>query len=161
MINLLLQRGADPSAESNDGRTPLHSALRYRADPGTVAVLIEAGAGASLTPLQRAALDGNDATVDSLLGNGEDPNFADRYGWEPLHFAVPLAGSSVVASLLRAAADPGARSVAGGTPLHLAASQASVAVVSGLLQAAADPGAIDTDQERSPLHYAAESNGNP
>ena len=161
VINLLLNRGADPVAESNDGRTPLHSALRYRAERGTVTVLIEAGAAAYLTPLQRAALDGDESTVESLLADGADPHAADRYGWRPLHYAVPFAGSRVVATLLRAGADPNARSVAGGTPLHLAASQASEELVSMLLRAGADPGAIDEDQKRTPLHYAAVSNTRP
>lgn len=161
VVNLLLSRGANPVAESNDGRTPLHSALRYQAGSGTIAVLIEAGAAASLTPLQRAALDGDETTVESLLADGADPNVADRYGWEPLHYAVPFGGPAVVTVLLRAGADPNARSVAGGTPLHLAASQASEELVSTLLGAGADPGVIDEDQKRTPLHYAAVSHSDP
>ena len=161
VVNLLLNRGADPLAESNDGRTPLHSALRYRAEPGTVTVLVEAGAAASLTPLQRAALDGDQTVVESLLADGADPNAGDKYGWTPVHYAVPFGGPGVVTTLLAAGADPNAASVAGGTPLHLAASQASEALVSTLLRAGADPGVVDEDQQRTPLHYAAESNTDP
>ncbi len=161
VVNLLLNRGADPLAESNDGRMPLHSALRYRAEYGTVTVLVEAGAAASLTPLQRAALDGDDSVVESLLAGGADPNAADRYGWRPLHYAVPFGGPGVVATLLAAGADPNATSVADGTPLHLAASQASEALVSILLRAGAGPGVIDRDQQRTPLHYAAVSSTDP
>ena len=160
VVNLLLQRGADPSVESNDGRTPLHSALRYKAASGVVSVLMETGAAASLTPLQRAALDGDESTVESLLADGADPSVR-QVGWGPLHYAVPFAGSRVVATLLRGGADPNAGSVAGGTPIHLAASQASEAVVSQLLRAGADPGVIDTDAGRTPLHYAALSSDDP
>ena len=44
VIKALLERGANPLAESNDGRTPLHSALRYRAEPSVVSAMLEAGA---------------------------------------------------------------------------------------------------------------------
>lgn len=106
VVNLLLNRGADPLAESNDGRTPLHSALRYRTELGTVTVLVEAGTAAALTPLQRAALDGDDTVVESLLADGADPNAADRYGWRPLNYAMPFGGPRVVTTLLGAGADP-------------------------------------------------------
>ena len=161
VVNLLLNRGADPLAESNDGRTPLHSALRYRAEIGTVTVLVKAGAAASLTPLQRAALDGDNTVVESLLADGADPDAAYRYGWRPLHYAVPFGGPGVVTTLLAAGADANAASVAGGTPLHLAASQASEALVSILLRAGADPAVVDEDQQRTPLHYAARSSTDP
>ena len=145
VVNLLLTRGANPLADSNDGRTPLHSALRYQAGSGTVTVLIEAGAAASLTPLQRAALDGDDTTVESLLADGADPDAADRYGWGPLHYAVPFGGPDVVTLLLRAGADPGVIDEdQKRTPLHYAAvSSTDPAVVVTLVNAGVDPGIRD------------------
>lgn len=161
VINLLLRRGAGPSAESNDGRTQLHPVLRCKADSSVVAVLIEAGAGASLTAVHPAALDGNDWTVEKLLADGVDPNARGRYGWPPLHFAVPFSRRNIVATLLDAGANPNARSVAGGTPLHLVGSQASEVVVSQILRAGAAPGPIDEAEGRAPLHYAAEYSDDP
>ena len=93
-------------------------------------------------------------TMHHLLADGADPNETDRYGWGPLHFAVPLAGLEVVSELLAAGVDPDAQTVGGATALHLAASQATVSVVSALLSAGADPNARDDEGGKSPLHYA-------
>ena len=159
VIKVLLDRGADPLAESNDGRTPLHSALRYRADEGVVSAMLEAGADLHLTALQIAVLREGAMSVQQLLTEGADPNEADRYGWGPLHFAVPLAGLQVVSRLLTAGADPDARTVGGVTALHLAASQASVSVVLALLMAGADPNSKDDESGLMPLHDAADWQG--
>ena len=154
VIKVLLDRGANPMAESNDGRTPLHSALRYRAESSVVSAMLEAGAEEFLTPLQLSALQGDAMAVSRMVANGADPNQTDRYGWGPLHFAVPLAGMEVVSELLAAGADLDARTVSGATALHLAASQATVSVVSALLSAGSDPNAR-ASLGWSPLHYAA------
>ena len=131
VVKVLLDRGADPFAESNDGRTPLHSALRYRADPSVVSRMLDAGAGEHLTPLQLAVLKGDAMAVGRILGEGSDPNETDRYGWGPLHFAVPLGGLEMVTTMLQAGADLDARTVGGARAPHLAASQATESVVSG------------------------------
>ena len=156
VIKVLLDRGADPFAESNDGRTPLHSALRYRAEPSVVSRMLDAGADEHLTRLQLSALQGDVMAVDRLLVEGADPNEADRYGWGPLHFAVPLAGLEVVSALLAAGADPEARTVSGATALHLGASQATAPVVAALLSAGADPNARESKAGESALHYSAQ-----
>ncbi len=155
VVKVLLDRGADPFAESNDGRTPLHSALRYRADPSMVSRMLDAGADENLTSLQLSVLQGDAMAVDRLLADGADPNEADRYGWRPLHFAVPLAGLEVVSGLLAVGADVDARTASGATALHLAASQSPVSVVSALLSAGADPNAKAGEAGWTPLHYAA------
>ena len=154
VIKALLDRGANPLAESNDGRTPLHSALHYRAEPSVVSAMLEAGADEHLTPLLLSVLQGDMMAVDRLLAEGADPDETDRYGWGPLHFAVPLSGLEVVSALLAVGADPGARTVSGATALHVAASQATESVVSTLLSAGADPN-VRENLGRSPLHYAA------
>ena len=156
VVKVLLDRGADPFAESNDGRTPLHSALRYRADPGVVSRMLDAGADAHLTPLQLSLLQGDVMAVDRMLAEAADPNEADRYGWRPLHFAVPLAGLEVVSALLANGADVDARTGSGATALHLAASQAPESVVSALLDSGADPNAKEDVAAWTPLHYAAQ-----
>ncbi len=158
VIKVLLDRGADPLAQSNDGRTPLHSALSYRADRGVVSAMLQAGAREHLSPLQLAALQGDTMAALRLLADGADPNETDRYGWRPLHFAVPLAGLEVVRELLAAGVDPEARTVSGATALHLAASQAPEPLVSALLSAGSDPNASD-EWGWTPLHYAARHQG--
>ena len=163
VITRLLAAGADPLVESNDGRIPLHSALRYAGERGVISELLEAGATENLTAFQLAALEGDSATVASMLAEGADPNEADAYGWTSLHFAVPLAGPGVVSTLLAAGADSNARTVGGATALHLAARQATATVISELLDAEADPNARDGEVEQAltPLHHAALSNDDP
>ncbi len=156
VVKVLLDRGADPFAESNDGRTPLHSALRYRAEPAVVSRMLDAGADARLTPLQLSVLQGDVSAVLRLLAGDADPNESDRYGWGPLHFAVPLAELWMVSTLLNAGADPDARTASGATALHLAAPQSTLGVVSALLDAGADPNAREGEGGTTPLHYAAQ-----
>ena len=163
MVARLLTAGADPLVERNDGRTPLHSALRYDAVRGVISVLVQAGAADNLTPLQLAALQDDAGAVTSLLAEGADPNVVDAYGWSSLHFAVPLSGSGVVSALLEAGADPNTRTVDGVTALHLAARQGTSAVVSDLLGAGADPNAATGEEEEAgaALHLATRWSDDP
>lgn len=145
VVGSLLEAGADPLAEANDGRTPLHSALRYRADRGVVSALLDAGAADALTPVQLAALSGDSVEVAALLNEGADPNATDLYGWNALHFAVPLSGAAVVGALLEAGADPNLATPSGATALHLATPQADVAVVASLVDYGANPAARELE----------------
>ena len=154
VIARLLAAGADPRAEAKDGRTPLHSALRVAAVSGVISALIQGGGAEELTPLQLAAVQGDSPKVNSLLEEGADPKTEDPYGWNALHFAVPIAGSEAVSTLLEAGADPNAATTGGMTPLHLAVRQPSMAVVSALVEAGGDPNLTD-GQARTPLHVAA------
>jgi len=154
VVKVLLDRGADPFAESNDGRTPLQSALRYGGEPSGVSRMLNAGADEHLTRPQLSALRGHVIAVERLLTEGTDPNETDGYGWTALHFAIPLADLELVAALLAAGADQVAPTTTGATGLHLAASRATVQVVSALLSAGSDPNAREQGG-RVPLHYGA------
>ena len=80
-------RGADPFGESNDGRAPLHSALRYRAEPTVVSRMLEAGAGEHLTPL--APSQGPESILSALLDAGAALNAREVEGGRtPMHKAV-------------------------------------------------------------------------
>lgn len=89
---------SDIRAESNDGRTPLHWALRYDAVRDVVSALVQAGAAGNLTPLQLATRRGDVAAMISLLAEGTDPDLMGGYGWSVLHFALPRAGLDVIAT---------------------------------------------------------------
>ena len=158
VVTRLLAAGANPQAEANDGRTPLHSALRSVAVRSVVDALVQGGGAENLMPLQLAALQGDSATVNSLLVEGADPNAVDAYGWGSLHYAVPLAGSEVISALLAAGADLDAVTAGGRTALHLAAGQRESAVVSELVGAGADPNAGENAEVGTPLHRAAARN---
>jgi len=101
VVRALLAGGADVSARSTAGYTPLIFAVRTgRVD--TVDALLDAGA-----PVDTAAPDGSSALVVAivnahyelavhLLGRGANPR-VDTLGWTPLHTAVRVRNPDTVA----------------------------------------------------------------
>lgn len=67
--------------------------------------------------LHYAALEGDDAEVARLLGEGSDPNAVDRNGWAALHFAAQQGAATTAAVLLDAGAEVDLADVHGNTPL--------------------------------------------
>ena len=132
---LLLERGADPNAKDNAGRTPLHF----------------------------AAFRGHVEVVKLLLERGADPNARNKEGETPLHIAaqekkeyVGEGHVEVVKLLLERGADPNAKDDEGETPLHIAAQEGHVEIVKILLERGADPRIAD-NEGRIPLDYAKDS----
>ena len=113
IITALLRAGADPSARTKRGATPLHIAAFTRDDLSLVKELLMAGA---------------------------DVNARDEDGATPLHSAASSASPNVIAELLKAGAEVNARTTRGLTPLHavaMAAKDPETVVI--LLDAGADP----------------------
>jgi ankyrin repeat protein len=93
-VRTQLARGADPNATSGDnGWTPLLHAV-HKAQAGTAAALLAAGADANragdggTTPLMMAAGYGNRALVALLLQHGAKPSATDRHGETALDYAL-------------------------------------------------------------------------
>jgi ankyrin repeat protein len=89
LINLLIERGADPKAADGRGRTALYGAAAA-GDAAAVELLLDVGADVNAkdargrTALHRAVSCGNEAAVDLLLAAGADVNAKDVEGKTPI-----------------------------------------------------------------------------
>lgn len=73
---------------------------------GMVDVNCEDGNNGQMTPLYRAAYNGNKKVVQILLDKGAEPNVVDQVGWTPLHEAAFRGYKEVAQLLLERGADP-------------------------------------------------------
>lgn len=141
LVELLLERGADPALAANTGATPLSAAVSMR-QLEIVERLLEAGAGleqrlpGDVTVLMLAAALGLPELVARLLQAGADLHAVDAQGLTPLHCAALYGFTArdrtrllaLLDALLLAGADPQRTATGGATPLLL------------LLGARAEPG---------------------
>lgn len=99
MVEMLLEKGANPSAEDIYGYTPLHCALRFRGNEPDVEGMVEAmlakGADVAATgnykrmsPLHCAAFFGNAEAIRLLLEYGADVTLEDAYGRTAMELVV-------------------------------------------------------------------------
>jgi ankyrin repeat protein len=88
---MLLEKGADPTAQDKDGKTPLHFASEW----------------------------GNVEDIQMLLERGADPTTQDKDGKTPLHSASEKGDVENIQMLLERGADPTAKDKDSKTPLHL------------------------------------------
>ena len=165
-VKKLLKEGADPNVRDEEGRTPLHHAVKdNRLD--IVKLLVESGADVNapdnygLTPLHYAVHCGYEKFVDFLLRHGADPNAKDIGGNTPLHISafeghpatiiLPLELGSrseepetymrIAKLLIKSGADVNMKNNGGRTPLHAAVLQNRIDIVRLLLESGADPNA--------------------
>ena len=146
LVELLLERGADPTLAANTGATPLSAAVSMR-QLEIVERLLEAGAGleqrlpGEVTVLMLAAALGLPELVVRLLQGGADLHAVDAQGLTPLHCAALYGFTArdrtrlvaLLDALLLAGADPQRTAAGGATPLLL------------LLGARAEPGTPSTE----------------
>jgi ankyrin repeat protein len=111
VVHLLLDKGADPEAPTQEGETPLHFASRA----------------------------GRDANARLLLDKGADINALTSDGETPLHVASEAwnDNAAVVRLLLDRGADTSVRTTWGVTPLGVAARRGRAAIVQMLTEAGA------------------------
>ncbi|XP_020243778.1 ankyrin-1 [Asparagus officinalis] len=157
MAKYLLEKGADPSASSELGVTPLHHA----AGIGNIELLnlllsrevdVESHSDSG-TPLVWAAGHGQQEAVKVLLEHHANPNTETDDGITPLLSAVAAGSLSCLELLIQAGANPNIK--AGGiTPLHIAADLGSKEILNCLLKAGADPNIPDEDGQK-PIQVAA------
>ena len=105
LVRVLLQNGALPNCEDDEGKTPLHYAAEGSGDPCTAAHLLCRGAhvdavsATSDTPLHLAAMMGSSGIAAVLLMRGADPRKSCSDSFCPLHVAA-FHGHGVVVALL-------------------------------------------------------------
>ena len=156
-IRVLIEPGADLTAQSDDGVTPLSAAL-LGGHVEAIQVLLEHGVDVTAkfnkgtTSLHVASMGGHMEMV-RILEHGLDPTAQSKKGMTPLHLAS-LGGHVELARLfLDRGAEATARVDNGMTPLHFASAQGHVEVGRLLLNRGADVTARVEDGS-TPLHFA-------
>ncbi len=90
VASYLLAHGANPNLADIEGQTPLHFAVKYRADYGLIRQLLENNANPNcpdstrLTPLHLAAMSGNTEYIVMLIDHGAQVNAKDLNDQTPL-----------------------------------------------------------------------------
>lgn len=91
-----------------------------------------------LTALMKAAQDGEDKELKSLIESGANLNDVDRYGWTALNYALAAQDSSKVRLLVNSGADVNTKDRRGITPLMWAALSGRTEMVKLLLSKGAE-----------------------
>lgn len=161
IVDLLLARGADINATTNDGKTVLHLAERFY-NQQLLKDLVERGARLSFP--DEISANAKNATAAFLLyaikENRQNmagflattlspPEILTRNeaGETALHLAVTRNNDSLVKTLLECGFDPNTPRNDGATPLHLAIRNFNKDLVPYLLQAGARPDITDDKGE--------------
>jgi ankyrin repeat protein len=161
-VKLCVEKGVDPKAKDEVGRSALAYAVRDGHSLDVVQFLGDHGVAADdpdamgRSPLHEAAGAGDTAIVKWLLARGANVERKDMQGRTPLQTAV-LGGSREIAALLIAAgADPNIPDHFGDTPLIQACNKGLDEIAKLLVDKGADPSA--KDQEGRTAAQRAEEN---
>lgn len=145
IVDLLLEHGADPNAESKYD-PPLLSFARSGWDLRIARSLISHGANVNCsspfeTPLGSAIKRNYVDLIKLLVESGADVNleFGSGYTYYPLTLAVNIRNIEVIRFLLDNGADPNVRTQNRITPLYIASYENRLRIVKLLLSKGADP----------------------
>jgi len=159
LVQMLVEYGADVSAQDNDGWTPLHWAL-CEGHVNVARMLVERGADVTAqakdgwTPLHWASSEGHVDEARMLVERGANVSAQAKDGRTPLHWALCDGHVDVALMLVERGADVSAQAKDGRTPLHWALCDGHVDVARMLVERGADVSARASDG-RTPLHWAS------
>ncbi|KAM3935712.1 uncharacterized protein RB166_002855 [Leptodactylus fuscus] len=161
LVSVLLEHGADPELQDNEGLTPLLVAA-YEGQEEVAELLLEAGANPDrsgkdqMTPLLAAASGGHAETVRVLLLWGASTDVTDKEGRSALLLAAAAArGEEAVRVLLNRGLNENHQDHLGWTALHWAACEGRRSICRTLVDGGAKVGLRD-QEGYTPLLLAAE-----
>jgi len=123
-VTYLLEKGADPSLQDNNGWHALHHASQG-GNPEVIDLMIshvpsiDSITEEGLTSLMIAAGNGKLQAVEYLLEKGADPSLQDNSGWNALHQASRSGIVAIMEKILSYGVDIESKTIAS-TPLMLA-----------------------------------------
>ena len=162
IVRMLIDRGADVSAQNKFGSTALHLASRD-GDIELARILIDRGADMSAqdkfrsTALHLACRDGHLDLGRMLIDCRADMSAQDKHGSTALHLASKNGHVDIVRMLIARGADVSARNRYGWTTLHSASENGNVDIGRMLIERGADVSA--EDEYRSTALHLASKNG--
>ena len=168
IVETLLQLGAEISAQTDEGLTPLHMACLHnnfnvascllKVNKASVSVKTSRGDYEGSTPLHIAARRNTMHVAELLLIYEASLAEKDSRGQTPLHIAACHGRKKILALFLTNKADPHAKDNKGQTPLHLCAAGGHEKVVKTLLSKEDLDINCQDNMGFTPLHRSAENN---
>lgn len=162
LMALLLHKGAQINAVTQDGFTALHLASQS-GHKEVVALLLKRKADLhaqdrqARTALHWAAAQGDVGIIKLLLLAGSNANALEKDKKTPLHLAAMAGHTQTVSTLLTAKVKIAAKDMDGCTALHYAARNGHVGVADALLTPGRNKNVNERNVwRRTPLHLAAE-----
>jgi ankyrin repeat protein len=139
-------------------RSVLALALAALLGAPPAALAQQPSADTSASALHWAAHNNDLAAARRLLGEGADPNAANRFGVTPMHEAATVGNAEMLAAMLDAGGDANAAFGEGETVLMTAARAGDAASVKALLEHGAKPDVTESWHGQTALMWAAIEN---
>ncbi|HUV64343.1 MAG TPA: ankyrin repeat domain-containing protein [Sedimentisphaerales bacterium] len=152
MIELLIDKGADPNAKNWKGDTPLQYAAHYD-HKKIVELLLQKGG--DITNLHIATYMGDLSRAEAFIKEGVDINARDGHGCAPLHYAVRERQKQVMELLVARGADLDVKNWEGKTPFTVAVERGHKDVAELLANKGANVSSADNEGS-TPLHRAVQ-----